>query len=97
MVAATAKSNLSWQQQSANTLFMTEPLLNNFWYLPNKRAAQEVIAGIYVAPIDTPKYVLELFATLVMLESIRKLGLVDLSISQSNNSAGWPEVKERTG
>lgn len=72
---------------------MTEPLVSNFQYLTNKRVAQQVLTRTYVAPLDTPKYVFEFLKTLVMPASICKLGLLDLSISQTNNSL----MKERIG
>ena len=65
------------------TAIITETLLSNFQYLPSGRAAQQVLTGTYVVPLDTPKYVLEFLATLVMPETICKLGLVDLSISHT--------------
>ena len=73
---------------------MTEPLLSYFGYLANKKVAQEVLNGTYVPPPNSPKYVVEFLATLVMLEAMRKLGPVDLLISQSDNSTGWPKSKQ---
>ena len=81
MVEAMAKSNLSQQQQSTSTPFMTEPLLTDFGYLANDKAAQEVLNGTYVPPPNTSKYVIEFLATLVIPELIKKLGPVDLTIS----------------
>ena len=52
MVKAMAKSNLSRQQQSTSTPFMTEPLLTDFGYLANDKAAQEVLNGTYVPPLS---------------------------------------------
>ena len=56
MVAAMAKSNLSWQQHSATTPFMTEPLFSKFGYLTNKNVAQEVLNGTYIPPPNSSKY-----------------------------------------
>ena len=97
MIAAMAKSNLSRQQQSANTLLMTEPLLSNFGYQANKNLPNKGLNGTYVPPPNTPKYVGEFLAILVMPEAIRKLGPVDLSISQSDNSTSCPKRKASMG
>ena len=52
-----AKSNLSRQQQSVETPFMTPPLVDIFGYLAKDKFAQSVINGTFIAPADTPKYV----------------------------------------
>ena len=59
--------------------------------------AQEVLNGTYIPPPNSPKYVVDFLATLVMPESIRKLGPVNLSISQQDNSTGWSKMKAKTG
>ena len=76
---------------------MTEPLLSNFGYLANKKVVQENPNRTYIPPPNLPKYVVEFLATLVMPESIRKLGPVDLSIFHQDNSTGWPKMKANTG
>ena len=76
---------------------MKEPLLTHFGYLANNKAAQEVLNRTYVPPSNTSKYVIEFLATLVMPELIKKLGPVDLTISQRDNSTGWSKMNANTG
>ena len=59
MVEYMAKSNLSRQQQSIETPFMTYPLVDIFGYLATDEVAQSVINGTYQPPPNTPKYVKE--------------------------------------
>ena len=66
-----AKSNLSRQQQSVETPFMTPPLVDIFRYLVEDKVAQSVINGTFIAPADTPKYVLEFLNTLIMPDANR--------------------------
>ena len=47
MVEYMAKSNLSRQQQSIETPFMTHPLVDIFGYLATDEVAQSVINGTY--------------------------------------------------
>ena len=76
-----AKLNLSQQQQSIEISSMINPLADIFGYLAEDKVTKAVINGTFRAPADTPKYVLEFLDTLVMLDTIRELGLVDLKKS----------------
>ena len=96
MVSYMAKSNLSRQQQSVETPFMTPPLVDIFGYLAKDEVAQSVINGTFIAPADTNKYVLEFLDTLVMPEGIRELGPVKLKINCEENRTGWAKMKART-
>ena len=91
------KSNLSRQQQSVETPFMTPPLVDIFGYLAEDKVAQLVINGTFIAPADTSKYILDFLDTLVMLDAIRELGPVNLKISCKDNRTGWAEMKSCTG
>ena len=53
MVAGMAKFNLGQQQQSTSIPFMEKPLLTDFGYMANDKAAQEVLNGTYVPPPNT--------------------------------------------
>ena len=56
------------------------------------RLLSMVPSGFHVFEImtsNTSKYIIKFLATLVMPESIKKLGPVDLTISQRDNSTGW--------
>ena len=59
MVVYMAKSNLSQQQQSVKTPFMTKPLVDIFEYSAEDKIAQAVINGTFKPLADTPKYVIE--------------------------------------
>ena len=92
-----AKLNLNRQQQSNNIPFMTSPLVDICSYLANDKPAIEVIDGTFVPPEGTPQYVLEFLEVLKMLDAIRALGSVDLSITPEENQMGWGKMKGRTG
>ena len=68
-----------------------------FGYLAEDKVAQAVINGTFIAPVDTPKYVLEFLDTLVMSDAIRELGPVNLKTSCEDNRTGWMKMKSRTG
>ena len=53
MVAYMAKLDLSQQQQSIETPFMTTPLMDMFRYLAEDKVAQAVINGTFIAPANT--------------------------------------------
>ena len=89
MVAYMAKSNLYRLQQSIGTPFMTKLLVDRFGYLAEDKFTQVVINGTFQAPADTPKYVLEFLETLVMLDTIREIGPVDLTTSCEENRTKW--------
>ena len=74
---------------------MTPPLVDIFGYLAKDKVAQSVINGTFIAPANTSKYVLEFLDTLVMPESIRKLGPVNLKTSCDDNSTGWAKMTSR--
>ena len=97
MIAYMVKSNLSRQQQSIETPFITTPLVDIFGYLAKDGVAQSVINGTYQPPPNTPKYVIEFLQTLEMPATIRELGPVDLSTSCEENRTGWGNMKTRTG
>ena len=80
MVVTIAKSNFNRQQRN-DTPFMTLPLVDIFGYLANDKPAMEVINGTFVPPDSTPQYMLEFLEVLKMLDAIRALGPVDLSIT----------------
>ena len=71
--------------------------LEQLWIPSKRKLAQEVLNGTYIPPPNSPKYVVKFLATLVIPGSIRKLGPVDLSISQQDNSTGWSKMKSKTG
>ena len=97
MVACMAKSNLSRQQQSIETQFMIKSLVDIFGYSAEDKVAQAVINGTFQPPADTPKYAIGFLETLVMLDTIRELGPVDLTTSCEENRTGWKKMKSRTG
>ena len=88
-----AKSNLSQQQQSIETPFMTTPLVDIFGYLAKDGVAQSVINGTYQPLPNTPKFVKEFLKTLEMPEAIIELGPVDLKTSCEENRTGWGKMK----
>ena len=92
-----AKSNLSRQQQSNDTSFITLPLVDIFGYFANNKPATEVINGTFVPPEGTPKYVLELQEVLQMLESIHVLGSIDLRVTPEENCTGLGKMKVKKG
>ena len=81
MISYMAKLNLPRQQQSIKIPFMTSPLVDIFGYLAKDKVAQAVINGTFMAPADTPKYVLEFLDTLIMPDAIKELGPVDVRTS----------------
>ena len=60
---------------------MTPPLVDIFRYLAEDKVAQAVIKGTFIAPVNTPKYILEFLDTLIIEDPIRELGPVDLKTS----------------
>ena len=75
---------------------MTSPLVDTFGYLAEDKVAQAVIKGTFIAPADTPKYVLEFLGTLVMSDAIRELGPVNLKTSCEDNRTGRMKMKSHT-
>ena len=53
MIAYMTNSDLSRQQQSINTLFMTKPLVDIYGYLAEDKFAQSVINGTFQPPAKT--------------------------------------------
>ena len=88
MVSYMAKSNLSRQQHSIETPFMSSPLVDIFRYLAEDKVAQAVINGTFISTVNTPKYVLDFLDTLVILDTITELGPVDLETSYKKNRMG---------
>ena len=75
---------------------MTNPLVDIFGYLGKDKVAQAVINGTFIAPANSPKYVLEFLDKLVMPDAIREPGPVDLKTSCKENRTGWKKIKPRT-
>ena len=89
MIAYMAKSNLSRQQQSIETPFMTKPLVDIFGFLVENTVVQSVINGTFQSPTNMPKFVIEFLKTLEMPEIIRESGQVDLRTSCEENRTEW--------
>ena len=68
-----------------------------FGYLAEDKVAQSVINGTFIAPADTPKYVLEFLDTLVIPGANRELGPMNLKTSCEDNRTGWRKMRSRTG
>ena len=93
MIPAMSRSNLLCQQQCQDTTFMKSPLLDNFDYLANKKFAQQVINGYYIAPPGTSEFAMEFLSTLQRPPYLEE---TDVHLTPEMNQFGWKKPKERT-
>jgi hypothetical protein len=76
---------------------MTEPTLSDLGFLGDTEQADQILAGNYVPPPGTNKYMAELLEELRMPPSVRKSiakdGPISVVISLEENKSGWKKSK----
>ena len=68
--------------------FMRKPLVDLSRNSAEDKVSQAVINSTFQTPVDTPKYVFEFLEILVIPDTIRELGPVDLTPSCEENKTG---------
>ena len=93
---ACIRKNEARFSQCSNTPFMTEPLVNNFGYLADTAAADQVLNGTYQQPDGTDYYAQLLLDQLYIPWEVTKMVPISLEISTEAHQQAWNKQKERT-
>jgi endonuclease/exonuclease/phosphatase family metal-dependent hydrolase len=93
---ACIRENSQRFSQSWNTPFMQPPLLEDFGYLADTVAADQVLRGCYQAPDGTDYYASLLLDQLYTPWEVSQLAPISVEISTEEHQKAWTKQKERT-
>ena len=97
MELACFEENETRFSQSQQTPPMQPPTLDELGMLGDTDAIEEILAGNYVSPAGTDKYMSELLEEMRMpkaiLKSVQEEGLISTTISEEENKSGWKKRK----
>ena len=82
--------------QSSNTPFMISPLLDDFGYLADTAAADQVLNGTYQPPDGTDQYAKLLLDQLYIPWEVTKMVPISVDISTKEHKQSWKKQNERT-
>jgi hypothetical protein len=82
--------------QSSNTPFMISPLVDDFGYLADTPAAEQVLNGTYQTPDGTDYYAKLLLDQLYIPWEVTKMAPISLEISTDEHKQAWRKQNERT-
>jgi hypothetical protein len=79
--------------QSEDTSFMTSPLLEDFGYLANTKATDQVLQETYIIPPNTDKYAALLLKELQKIDS-EKNPIIPTTLSADEHVGVWRKQKK---
>jgi hypothetical protein len=94
MERACIDENISHFSQSEGTPPMTDPQLDNIWYLAGTVEADLILAGTYQPPMDLDYYTKLFLKELHMPDNVRNNPMPHFEISPQSNQELWCKQKE---
>lgn len=93
---ACAESNLRRQHRCLDTPFLQPPLIDALGYLADTETADEILDGTYDPPESLEKCTKAFLRELVVPQSVKDKGNINVSITTSEHIQSWKRQKDKT-